>query len=411
MAGERDVRVVLARNQQQTADNRWAVYVKPLGGGRHLVRNIDNARPYRVGSALGSITFKPGSMVMVSSNTGAPGEIIIGMPPPGRRGGRQPIVTTRTKSMTAPTEPPTSQDFPTGRSYWGIFSNGTDHTTWYCYDYTDGTVGSQVDSITGSGVNQTNAGRLARSGIVEGNNIYWSDGNYIYRWDPISPVFTRVLFRKAVGYSLGWGTFTNGTNIWCFEASAASSLVGLARCDMTLGSVTHSASEASFSPDSYGFGMIWEDASNVYAVNTATGIGLATCPKDMTGTSYSSSGYAGSVSFASGIGDQMGENIIGDLASILSTISPSGDVALWPAGWSTTAANTGQASKVSTGSVILPLYDTGERPGAAGAKQVKEVWGDALAAPYGDSAASVITPDTVLINGQTLRPWGFFEKR
>jgi hypothetical protein len=181
---------------------------------------------------------------------------------------------------------------------------------------------------------------------------------------------------------------------------------------MTLGSITGS-STVSYAPDGNGFSWFspsWEDGTNIYIINTVTS-GLATLPKDLSAGSYTTAAWTGNLGqMSGGVNTALGENAVTGTKGIVSTMGATSDSDLWPSAWSTTASNCGRLTRVSTASAILPLYDSGSTPGTANS-EVKEVWGDALAEPYGDAAASVITPDTVLINSRTLRPWGFFEKR
>lgn len=105
---------------QKTADNRWVIYVAPLGGGRHLVRNDCNDQTYDVGSAVNT-TFREGDSVLVGSNGGTAGEVIIAGPDLSRSGagGTAQEISYRaiSRGIVAPSSCPVAL---TGRSYLSI---------------------------------------------------------------------------------------------------------------------------------------------------------------------------------------------------------------------------------------------------------------------------------------------------
>lgn len=123
LASRRDYVAVRERDRERTADVRTAIYVTPMGRGLHLVRNFCNNQEYTVGSRAG-ITFSPGSQVLLGSNTGHPGEVIVAEPPPGKKGGSVfgGVAAIRVTSFEAPEETTTPSLLAT---YIGLFRSST----------------------------------------------------------------------------------------------------------------------------------------------------------------------------------------------------------------------------------------------------------------------------------------------
>lgn len=122
LVGQRTLPSLLASHQQLAADNRFVVYVAPLGSGQHLVRNQCNDQAYRVGSSAGN-TFTPGQIVIVGSHTGAPGEVIIGQPPPGLTGAAEFTVNATVRNG-GPTPRVSGCPRPiTGKSYLALYND------------------------------------------------------------------------------------------------------------------------------------------------------------------------------------------------------------------------------------------------------------------------------------------------
>jgi hypothetical protein len=141
---QRDFRAVLAHNQERTADNRYAIYLRPIGRDMHLVRNECNEQPYVVNSLTPGATFSPNSMVMLVSNSGHPGEAIVGGPPLGRKGASlvASVPALRVSTLTAeePTDPPPVLS-ATILGFYG--DSGTN--TLYCFEYDE--VGAYVADV------------------------------------------------------------------------------------------------------------------------------------------------------------------------------------------------------------------------------------------------------------------------
>jgi len=187
------MRGILERNRQRTADNRWVQYLRPAGLGKHVVRNFTNPRPYIVGSAIQRMTFVPGSQVLVASNTGEPGEIIIGAPSPGRRGGNiNPPNLPR-----APTGAPTGAS---GRKYLGLnLASGQ----FEAYDYLDGTRGDTIAimSDTGLGANA----QLRGGALVSAKNPIIIGMTWEYTLDSIMDVVWWNIDTATVSIIDRWG--------------------------------------------------------------------------------------------------------------------------------------------------------------------------------------------------------------
>lgn len=98
-----NIRDVLAKNRRDTRDVRYVVYEGPLGAALHRVVNPVGGCPTVVGSSLGRVTFPPGSQVPLGSESGAGGQFIMGLPPPGARGGAAFARVSRAVSVAHPT--------------------------------------------------------------------------------------------------------------------------------------------------------------------------------------------------------------------------------------------------------------------------------------------------------------------
>ena len=99
---------MLDGRRQAEADLRRVLYVRPYGYGFHVVKNLCNDEEYVVADGLGfKRTFAPGTVVMLGSQTGHPGEMLISGPPSGMGGASAFPVTSAVRSGYGPTpEPP-----------------------------------------------------------------------------------------------------------------------------------------------------------------------------------------------------------------------------------------------------------------------------------------------------------------
>lgn len=120
LIGRRTLAEILEGNRQRTADTRWAQMVRSIGNGLHLVKDFCNDQQYIVGSAQGSLSYRPGQVVALMSSTGTPGEVIVAQPPPGRAGASAFPVALSTRStrfvVTGPPPAPIG-----GHSYLGLY--------------------------------------------------------------------------------------------------------------------------------------------------------------------------------------------------------------------------------------------------------------------------------------------------
>lgn len=134
--GERSIVSLLDQRRQSEADIRYeAIYIRPLGRGIHLIKNICNDQEYKVSSLNGSATYTPGQVVVVGSHTGHPDEFIMGNPPAGKRGASlYPIVRHSRIYRKAPETCPVCL---TGRNYLALFIDSATDTLW-AYSYEDG---------------------------------------------------------------------------------------------------------------------------------------------------------------------------------------------------------------------------------------------------------------------------------
>jgi hypothetical protein len=138
LASSRGAVAIAAHRRETEADMRMAVYVQPLGKLWHLVKNYCNDQVYRVTSRAG-LTFSPGSVVVLGSNTGHPGEFIISEPAGGRRGAS--VQGTVTVLRTAPFSAGASL---ANRAHLGL---GFDGDILRAYRYLGGTYDSEIASV------------------------------------------------------------------------------------------------------------------------------------------------------------------------------------------------------------------------------------------------------------------------
>lgn len=129
LVSSRDIRAIDQRLREKHADIRPALYVRPLGNGRHLVKNQSNDVPYKVGSLVGN-TFSKDSHVLLGSNTGHPGEVILGGPPPGKKGGAEFGTVSNRRSLTFPDVVESEKVLLTG--YYAFYAHGASNKSVRC---------------------------------------------------------------------------------------------------------------------------------------------------------------------------------------------------------------------------------------------------------------------------------------
>ncbi len=124
----RTLATVLDGRRQAEADLRRALYVRPLGYGFHVVKNVCNDQEYTVADGLGfKRTFTPGTAVLLGSQTGHPGELLMAGPPSGV-GGSSAYGVQRVYRTTgpAPVVVPTYTEGP--GAVW--YDSGTVYAAW-----------------------------------------------------------------------------------------------------------------------------------------------------------------------------------------------------------------------------------------------------------------------------------------
>ncbi len=173
----RNLSSMLDGRRQAEADLRRVLYVRPYGYGFHVVKNLCNDEEYVVADGLGfKRTFAPGTVVMLGSQTGHPGEMLISGPPSGMGGASAFPVTSAVRSGYGPTPeaPPALIDWG-GLGYIGLsgvlLDGVSTPTTWtvtpMAFDLTGAYLGTG-DSIVAAATSATGAtGGLAIEGSVQ----------------------------------------------------------------------------------------------------------------------------------------------------------------------------------------------------------------------------------------------------
>lgn len=126
---------MLDGRRQAEADLRRVLYVRPYGYGFHVVKNLCNDEEYVVADGLGfKRTFAPGTVVMLGSQTGHPGEMLLSGPPSGMGGASAFPVTSAVRSGYGPTpEVPSEPVYtPGSAAFW--FDGGTLYAAWPATD-------------------------------------------------------------------------------------------------------------------------------------------------------------------------------------------------------------------------------------------------------------------------------------
>lgn len=161
--GARSLSGVLEVQAQSKADNRYAIYDKNLGGGIHEVHNQCNETPYKVGSIARDLTFSKGQVVVLASNAGNAGEVIVGVAPPSLAGAD--VTNVDVTLIGVPWRPPAiSGVCPApirGKTYLAL---GVAGSTGYASIYFDGVHGHRLPDLASSDVSLVNAQRLSTRG-------------------------------------------------------------------------------------------------------------------------------------------------------------------------------------------------------------------------------------------------------
>lgn len=131
----RGLPALLDGRRTSEADIRPAIYVRPLGNGFHVVRNICNEQEYVVADGTGGGTFAPGSIVSVGSYTGNPGEFILGGPPAGFGGASSYSIQLAVRGYaTVPPAAPTLTERGFYRG-WAYYCGGSSDVWLACAHY------------------------------------------------------------------------------------------------------------------------------------------------------------------------------------------------------------------------------------------------------------------------------------
>lgn len=234
-------RLAIREHERETeADFRRAIYIQPLGGNRHLVRNFCNDTVYRVTSRAG-LTFTPGSEVVLGSNTGHPGEFIVSEPAGGQRGAsaQGQVAVLRSFGITAEVEAdPCDLSYHLGHEYTAIggnFSTGA-LAAWL---YVDGDYASDLSTISLTGADVSNmlyaCGYIYGDSLVADHSVVWVKTTHqqkMYCWEVASgAVHTLNLPNSTSDITIGWA-YLGG---WIYYVRRSSSLWKLrkVRADMT----------------------------------------------------------------------------------------------------------------------------------------------------------------------------------
>ena len=83
----RTARDLFQKKRGQYADHSTARYVRPRGIGLHVVELAGSGVEVIIGSVAGNLTFAPGDVVQIGSQSGRRNPFILGFPPAGSLGG------------------------------------------------------------------------------------------------------------------------------------------------------------------------------------------------------------------------------------------------------------------------------------------------------------------------------------
>lgn len=212
----RGVPALLDGRRTSEADIRAAIYVRPLGSGFHVIRNVCNEQEYVVGDGTGGGTFAPGSVVSVGSFSGNPGEFIVARGPAGFGGASGFAISLgRRGYQTLPPAAPalTESGFYRG---WAYYCSGSSSVWLACahyrkhldpetLDFVDGTVAIRVAVLPASEI--TGSLSLASTGYATDELLDGAGGAEVFRSAPVNlalPTHSDFLFR-VVALAAGGG--------------------------------------------------------------------------------------------------------------------------------------------------------------------------------------------------------------
>jgi hypothetical protein len=201
------MRSLLNTRREREADIREVVVVRHEGLNTIVVKNVGGDTEYRVG-VNGRRTFYPGSRVIVASNTGHPGEVVISDSPPASGGASSYTVS------------PGRYDFPTPTrdtgvpAYHAFFDVGNGTVIASVYDSLGGWVEDRAVAITSPTFTVERFCYIPTdsfAAVGDGSLAYWNGDGTITVLDPSavsSNTFTGLTaggwVGLGVGYSGGW---------------------------------------------------------------------------------------------------------------------------------------------------------------------------------------------------------------
>lgn len=199
----RILKQTLARSRDFNADNRFGIYLRPLGPGWSLIRSAACSTPIRVASADPGATFAPGSQILLGSNAGHPGEVLLGMPPNCRAGSsRFPGLTVSTTvRATIPTPCPKPIKF---HDYCAFFETGGTDGKVYAYNYRDGVYINKIGELD----------LTAELGTFNVTSVQWVPPEWLPAdGDPVGTESVS-LGSISVTFAASGNTITRGSGSW-----------------------------------------------------------------------------------------------------------------------------------------------------------------------------------------------------
>lgn len=173
----------LAEYREKVADNRLARYIEAFDDrGLHVVAKECNPTPTVVAGP--SFSYKPGTVVLLASNTGHPGERIIGDAPAGRKGASAWARRVSYSGVPADAVCPVPR---TGYEYLGLLYESGSRTLTACV-YADGTFDRAIrQHVHAVGISGVSTGLAQAYRVGSTTKVVWPaniSGNLaILTWD------------------------------------------------------------------------------------------------------------------------------------------------------------------------------------------------------------------------------------
>jgi hypothetical protein len=195
----RSLRGLLDTRRILEADLRHVEMVGPFGKDFFLVKNPGSSQGYVVANQTGGRTFKPGSAVILGSETGMPGEFVLGGAPAGKKGG-VPTVKRR---------------IPRGISQEANqFAFGDDGVDMWAMLYNDGTYISTRATIASVNGQYTGCILEDASELLGIGSLLMQDEDTLKVWDVESAAF--YTYTTPVGWSIPTHLhYYGGFLYWC----------------------------------------------------------------------------------------------------------------------------------------------------------------------------------------------------